>query len=205
MLLRHIRLTQNPLSNAPSSMEWPSSLNSSLALSHHNYIAIIDIIVAGSRSFALNPPESSGLTMAFVCIFLSVTGADHSVLPRDQALVLHSSLELRVLAHTESLVSETVLCLQEQILCCDGHFCSSTLPYFPERNKEGKKRKGVKSQKAAFKCQCDHQRGKGMRPQGREQRKVTAARDSNTRWPQAQIKNSADRSFTLTLWFYFFF
>lgn len=37
----------------------------------------------------------------------------------------------------------------------------------------------------------------------REERKVTVPRDSNTRWPQAQIKNSADRSFTLALGFFF--
>ncbi|XP_054370575.1 uncharacterized protein LOC129046665 [Molothrus ater] len=85
---------------SPAPVERLSSLNSSLALSHRNYIAIVDRIVAGSGPLALNPPESSGLTMAFVCTFLSL-GLITPCLPRDEALALHSSLELRVPAHTE--------------------------------------------------------------------------------------------------------
>ncbi|XP_071275472.1 uncharacterized protein [Agelaius tricolor] len=85
---------------SPAPVERPSSLNSSLALSHRNYIAIVDRIVAGSGPLARNPPESSGLTTAFVCTFLSL-GLITPCFPRDRALVLHGSLELRVPAHTE--------------------------------------------------------------------------------------------------------
>ncbi|XP_077035532.1 uncharacterized protein LOC143694244 [Agelaius phoeniceus] len=90
---------------SPAPVERPSSLNSSLALSHRNYIAIVDRIVAGSRPLARNPPESSGLTTAFVCTFLSL-GLITPCFPRDGALALHGSLELRVPAHTERWVSE---------------------------------------------------------------------------------------------------
>ncbi|XP_077035533.1 uncharacterized protein LOC143694245 [Agelaius phoeniceus] len=97
---------------SPAPVERPSSLNSSLALSHRNYIAIVDRIVAGSGPLARNPPESSGLTMAFVCTFLSL-GLITPCFPRDGALALHSSLELRVPAHTERwarLLSATLGC-----------------------------------------------------------------------------------------------
>ncbi|XP_077049248.1 uncharacterized protein LOC143696565 [Agelaius phoeniceus] len=90
---------------SPAPVERPSSLNSSLALSHRNYIAIVDRIVAGSGPLARNPPESSGLTTAFVCTFLSL-GLITPCFPRDGALALHGSLELRVPAHTERWVSE---------------------------------------------------------------------------------------------------